>query len=771
MNTKLFFVVNIFLISCFTGVLKAENSNWKSHTSYEKDVTGLERIGNTVYALTGGKLFTYDLSSQQVAGEVLKPTQNDSIISIIAHPQTNQLLLVRYSFEVDVFDGTTFKSIPYLRKLQQVIDKKINDISVDTQYAYIATNSGILIVDIAKAEVYSYCQFLFPVYSVVKNAGYFYMSTSKGIYRTQENKELSNLNNWELFSLSAKNSSGASFSDTEIRTLTSLNDILYFLVPSKSLFSFDGTSVVQNSTITDVLKLEQKGQDIFAYNASRFWVMNADGIKPFVVANSKSAVADVIANEYWVGLANKFLSKLRKTTTSHTVVLQNIRPSGPISNYPFDMVYQSGKLVMVGGGYLYNFFSRPAQLSELDASGWYNYPRATTAARDFTSVGVNPADPTNLLVATWGLGIYEFKDRAYLMLHNKTNSSLQDIFTGSSYTRIDGIRFEGPDKFWACNSMVSTVANLFQKENGVWKSYGFDYPEIYTSDTHPLATNVADILVDKQGNKWIVCSPHPYIFIFNENGTPADLSDDKRRLMREFYDQNGVRLIIAGIKKLELDVEGNVWIGSENGLFKVTPPENVYEDDIVLERLELTDNSSSPVLNKALVLDIAFDKLNRKWVATEENGVYLLDAEGKSVLAHFTTDNSPLPSDKVLSVAVDEKCHAYIGTANGILEYSGFENLDPNPNVSKEVYASRNLIDKGFKGGEVKFYNLEPRTNFKIVNKANKVIYSGNVPANGIVEWSGKTFDQSAIEPEVYYLVGTDLQQKKGTLLELKITN
>ena len=44
---------------------------------------------------------------------------------------------------------------------------------------------------------------------------------------------------------------------------------------------------------------------------------------------------------------------------------------------------------------------------------------------------------------------------------------------------------------------------------------------------------------------------------------------------------------------------------------------------------------------------------NRKWVATQSSGVYLLNDYGNEIVRHFTSDNSPLPDQRVNAVYAD----------------------------------------------------------------------------------------------------------------------
>lgn len=67
------------------------------------------------------------------------------------------------------------------------------------------------------------------------------------------------------------------------------------------------------------------------------------------------------------------------------------------------------------------------------------------------------------------------------------------------------------------------------------------------------------------------------------------------------------------------------------------------------------------------ILDLAVDRVNRKWVTTNEGiSVY----NGTRWLS-YTTKNSGLPSDIVPAVAIDKKNVKWFGTLGGLVRYDG----------------------------------------------------------------------------------------------------
>lgn len=67
------------------------------------------------------------------------------------------------------------------------------------------------------------------------------------------------------------------------------------------------------------------------------------------------------------------------------------------------------------------------------------------------------------------------------------------------------------------------------------------------------------------------------------------------------------------------------------------------------------------------VYDIKVDAANRKWFATN-SGVFLISSDNNEQVYNFTKDNSPLPSNTVKSIALDETSGTvYFGTGGIVL--------------------------------------------------------------------------------------------------------
>ena len=114
-----------------------------------------------------------------------------------------------------------------------------------------------------------------------------------------------------------------------------------------------------------------------------------------------------------------------------------------------------------------------------------------------------------------------------------------------------------------------------------------------------------------------------------------------------------------------------MWIGTSQGLNVIYSPNS--------------PTSRAPAnifgLRAQSITAIEVDALNRKWVGTT-NGVYLLSSDGLTVIAQYTERNSPLPSNIIKSIAIDDNTGiVYFGTDFGLTSLKT-EAVKPKPSFT-----------------------------------------------------------------------------------------
>jgi hypothetical protein len=172
------------------------------------------------------------------------------------------------------------------------------------------------------------------------------------------------------------------------------------------------------------------------------------------------------------------------------------------------------------------------------------------------------------------------------------------------------------------------------------------------------------------------------------------------------------------------------------------------------------------VLETELVQDIEVDGGNRKWIATANSGAFLLSPDGANILANYTSENSPLPSNNVLDIAIDHKTgEVLFGTPDGAVAFrsDATESLTGNDTpievIPNPVYSSfdGNISIRGlFLDSEVTITDIAGNQIIKLESNGGSTV------------WDGTNLNGQRVNPGVYLIYSTNddgSEQRKGKLV------
>ena len=161
------------------------------------------------------------------------------------------------------------------------------------------------------------------------------------------------------------------------------------------------------------------------------------------------------------------------------------------------------------------------------------------------------------------------------------------------------------------------------------------------------------------------------------------------------------------------------------------------------------------MLDNEQINAIAVDGANRLWVGTATSGVFLLAPVGDisdvtytvETVAHFTTQNSLMPSNEVLSIAIQETTgEVFIGTGQGLVSYMS-DATEPEENFSN-IYAYPNPVRPEYQG-VITIRGLMDNTEIRIVDASGNLvqIIQGT---GGSAVWDGKNTQGQRVASGVY---------------------
>ncbi len=154
--------------------------------------------------------------------------------------------------------------------------------------------------------------------------------------------------------------------------------------------------------------------------------------------------------------------------------------------------------------------------------------------------------------------------------------------------------------------------------------------------------------------------------------------------------------------------------------------------------------------------DVTVDPANNLWVATDAGVWYVEEADlGFQDVLHYTSDNSPLLSDVVLSIAVNERTgEVYFSTDLGLISLQG----DATTAVAKKqdlfVYPNPVRIE-GTADPEFFIEGLLEETDVSILTPAGSLVASIEA-RGGRVRWNGRDRNNNLVPSGVYLVVAVD---------------
>ena len=197
------------------------------------------------------------------------------------------------------------------------------------------------------------------------------------------------------------------------------------------------------------------------------------------------------------------------------------------------------------------------------------------------------------------------------------------------------------------------------------------------------------------------------------------------------------------------DLDGDIWVGTDQGIVVYYYPENVFEDsDFHAQRIILTiGDVTQYLLNTEMITAIAIDGANRKWLGTKSSGVYLVSENGTEEIHHFTEGNSPLLSNQINDIGINhETGEIFFATDKGLISYRGSATMGSDE--FRDVYVYPNPVRENY-DGDITIRGLVSDVNVKITDISGNIVYE-TTAEGGQATWNGKNFSGSRVSTGIY---------------------
>lgn len=790
MNKRL--IILIFCMSLWASSVIAASFGsmyqWHSHAAFTT-ITEIAVMGNKVYGLSSNSLFSVDKRNGNIQYYTKLNGLSSSMIDHIAYSYYQNRMIITYSNgQIDIMksNGAIINASDlYLKQMN--VSKQVNDICMYKDYAVLAMDFGILLVDMRKGE-FSDTYYIGEESSevcvnyVTVDDEMIYASTNDGIYYARLDDNLMDYVNW----------SKLSHPEGEINGMRAFRNVLYMLIDKKLYAYQNGEWVMTSSTNAPAFRgLCMTNRGLYALPDGRFGVWKvyiSDFTVGLYLTHGYNNAIQEDGEVLWLGSSGNGIISLRKVDApDYQSDIQEYLPDGPLNNFAYRLKLFGDKLYVLPGGRWASQYKREGDIMIYEDGIWTNIKNKDLLRQsgkskllDFMNVAQDPNDDSHYFVTTFGTGLIEMRDTSLVQVYTPDNSNLFSAATNNpgAYTRTDGAMYDDQGNLWVLNAGDQGKNVHVISPKGEWSSFNL------IANRKEIAMHTpGEIMVDSRNSqwKWIpLLRSDAGLILLQDNGTPSNPNDDKVTFRREWVDQNGNKIMPNEIRCIAQDYDHTIWIGTSSGIFAI-PASVDFTSSNRCVRVVIPRNDGSQLgdylLDNEQITAISIDGANRIWVGTASSGLFELKPVGSidmiayytvETVNHFTAENSILPTDEVVSMTIHELTgEVFVGTGGGLVSYMS-DATAPMEDFG-EMYAYPNPVRPAYQG-YITITGLMGDSEVRIVDGSGNLVklLEGT---GGTAVWDGTNMQGSRVASGVYTAFCNTKDGKNHGVVKILVMN
>ncbi|NHN25415.1 T9SS type A sorting domain-containing protein [Flavobacterium jejuense] len=732
----------LFLLFISQIIVSQGNLLWKGYFSYN-EIIDVETSTTSVYAATENCVF-YKSTNQQdlvILNSIngFKPTTitaihySENFKKTIAGNKDGLLLIAND-------DGSVFTKVDIIEEVPVAPNKKkINDLYEYNGKLYIATDYGISVLDLSTSEfVITYFigtsgEEVEVLQTTVLNDEIYAVTRQSGIRKgSLINPFLYDYSQWQTFDAGYW------------LGIVTLNNQIVAMNTDGNTYRFNGFFQPILNQNQFGKKIKTNGNELIVTTQNNVFVLDNQFNQLVHITNIPNfdvnfSAANVVNNQLFIGTEK---NGLFSTTISNPLVFENISPDGPFRNNVFRVKKAPNKLWVVYGSYSEDY--SPYPLDELPISnfsrnnGWENLLYEDLyEAKSICDIVINPNNSNQIYASSYFSGLLKIQGNDISLFDNTNTGSngLEGIPPGGDSdlsVRINSPTFDKDNNLWVTNAFVEKAIKVL-RTNGQWQSYSLNgiSPTFIEGRYGPMA-------IDKNNTKWIPA--------FNEG-------------IIAFNDQLNNKFIVINLENgnlpnrvvncVAIDNRNQLWVGTAKGLRILSSVDRfISENELSTTAIIIQEGDlAQELFFQQSILDIKVDGANRKWVSIADAGVFLVSSNGQETIYRFTKDNSPLPSNTVNDIEIDDLTgEVFFATDKGLVSFLGISTKSSD-NLAN-VYVYPNPVRPEF-FGTVKIAGLTDKANVKITDIEGNLVFE-TTSEGGTIEWDTSAFGSYKVASGVY---------------------
>lgn len=730
--------------------------DWSSFPSHSR-VRFLSEAENSIWAASDGGLFEFNLESEILTSITPLDGMHQSAVSaMISDPEKQHLWLGFPNGTVQRFnlDTRLFSTVVDINRASQFTQRSINAFEIDDNFLFIATGFGVVKLDRNRLIVLDTFFNLgsenssSPVFDVALRGDSLYAGTSSGIAVGNTNNELIVPQNWRNI---------ASPNNAAVTQLTWFADTLNIVSAQKHWkFRDSWAEIASSSPASDpVVSMDSHNGFLIVASSFRYSIYDRNQLRFSVGINGGPTTRGLsTASHFWLGTSERGVSRF---SVSSSEIDDQILPNGPALNAFTGIAAQDGKLVVASS-------NSPGGSRGFGITGYYIFRdnewdifdirnSQMVADQSFNSVFSVSIGKNKALLGSWGvgLGIHDFSTDE-LTVYNATNSPLQGIATSPNFVVLTSAFEDNSGAIWT-TSLFAEDSPLFRfnPTSDEWTAFPY-------APTVPFNANYLKVISDSFNQLWIVVGGASVqgtgILVYDPKNI-SDPDDDESVYLTGI----NANLPNNDVNDIVEDNKGEIWIATSRGVARFLFPELIVVGGQQERQAQwlITENEDGNrvfFLRDINATSLAVNAANQKWIGSEGNGVWLVTESGDRAVEHFTAENSPLISNNVLDVAVDDETGTvFFATDLGLISFTSVAKQDA-PELEK-LFVYPNPYSYSKENGPVYIEGLRGETTISILS-VDGTIVDRIVGRGGRIEWQPKRADGGKLPTGVYILSATE---------------
>ncbi len=764
------FLLLPFLQPAFVHDVQAQDAGtWQSHTSL-RQVVDLTASEDAIWAATTGGVFRYGIDT----GEISRFTTTEGLYGLnvraIAYNPVNRTIWVGYSDGVlDRIDIETMVIRPFLdiQRATQFTQRDIRNMEVMGDTLIVATGFGVVLFDVERAEVLeSYVGFGngqsgnpvndIAITSAPDGVRRLWVATPGAVASAPlDQPNLQDPSVWTAETIGS--------GTLDILSIAGFGNTIY-AGTENGVFVREGDETYRLLDITEnsVHVLEPQHDVLLGVESSRFILIQSADAARVVGSNGMVTLQNFVMGpdgNLWVGDNTEGLtafSAFTASTTSPSVVKESFFPDGPFDGQFSALAFDDDSNLWLGGipGGDRGFYRLDSENNWTSYTQRF-YPQLLGRPKSYQAVHIDSQG--NTWLGSQGGGLLSIDAEENFTFYGSNNSTLGEAVSapGTDFVIVRGISSESDGTLWVANTggAIPLHARLL---DGSWHSF----PSVVGS-----ATTYAEIFVDSFGQKWIITSPQNNLqrriglLVLDTGASLDETSDDAFQYFSE-SGSNGQGLPGTIVNGIAEDKSGRIWLATDEGLAYFVNTGIIARDQNAVPiwplRATRQAGESQFLFFGLKINDVAVDPANNLWVATDAGAWYVEEADlGFQDVVNYTAENSPLLSNVVLSVAVNETTgEVFFSTDLGLISFQGDATSAATRKQDLKVYPNPVVIDE-VGDPDIFIEGLLDETDISILTPDGTLINS-IAARGGRVRWNGRDRNNQLVPSGIYLVVAVD---------------